>query len=102
MSTKLKIKQLEKKYKLIARQQGKTMVYHDITNDGRLLDKEDFIMTKEEVKQIAKEDAEVHKNDGILVFMLSYSEPKMKPNSATEPYHINSYKSEAWRKTDTV
>ena len=94
MSSKLKIKQLEKKYKQVTRNRDKVFVVRDITEDGRLLDKDAYIMTEEEVRQISKQDAEIHKQGGTVVLLTSYRDLKLKSNSATKPYYVNPYKGE--------
>ncbi len=91
MITRLKVYQLEKRFNSVQRGKG-PFVVRDITKDGRLLDKNDYVLTDQEVERIKKEDMEIHQKNGTVVLLLSYSKPKMKPGSATIPYHVNPYK----------
>lgn len=91
MITHTKVRQLEKRFIRSPNGTG-PFVVHDVTEDGRLLDKESFVMTDEEVKLVKEEDNEIDRLNGkiILVTQYSYPEtgPKLKSGSATVPYHV--------------
>ena len=87
MITLLKIKQLERKFAQSPKGES-FIVWHEISEDGRLLDKNGLVMTKEEVKVIEKEDQEVQKRGGNVWFEKSCYPPKLKKDSTTIPYFI--------------
>lgn len=91
MITHTKVRQLEKRLTGSPKGNG-PFVVRDITEDGRLLDKEDFVMTNEEVKRIKREDKEIDRLHGTIVLVTQYADPetglKFKHGSATTPYHV--------------
>lgn len=91
MITHAKVQQLEKRF-IRSPKGSRPFVVRDITEDGRLLDKEGYVMTNEEVKLIKKEDMEIDKLNGKIILVTQYSdpqtEPKLKPGSATVSYHV--------------
>lgn len=91
MITHTKVRQLEKRFIRSPKGRG-PFVVRDVTEDGRLLDKEDFVMTDQEVKLVKKEDEEIDRLNGKIIFLTQYSYPetgpKLKPGSATVPYHV--------------
>ena len=98
MITRMKVRQIEDRFTRSSKG-SRPIICHDITEDGRLLDKDDYVMTKQEVRLIEKEDEEIHKRGGIVFFLTSYCEPKFKTDSETVPYYVKPYKGEAPRKT---
>lgn len=92
MITSLKIHQLEKR--LNRSRKGHFIVWHELTEDGRLIDKNGFVMNKEEVWQIEKEDKLADEMGNRVFFEVSLNEPKLKQRSVTVPYWIDPYKGE--------
>lgn len=93
MITRSKLNQLEEKLAQINRKNDGGILWRDITEDGRLLDSNDYIMTDQEVKLIKQEDEEVKQRGYTIFCLLSYCEPKLKPKSSTTPYFVDTYKS---------
>ena len=84
MITRTKVKQLEKRYTRRAHADGKRIISCDVTEDGRLLDDEGYVMTDEEVKQFKAKNEETGVD--IVICERSYEEPKLKAGSTTVPY----------------
>jgi hypothetical protein len=99
MITRSKVSRLEEKFARMDRKQNGGIVVRDITEDGRLLDSNDYVMSEKEVELVKKEDKEMSERGKVIVCLLSYSEPKLKPDSATKPYHVDPYRGEAIRNT---
>lgn len=86
MTTHATIRRLERR--LIQSAKGKRfLIWRDITEDGRLLDANGFVVTEEEIRLIQKEDAEARERGGIVCCKVSYRKPKLKPKSTTVPYY---------------
>ena len=84
MITRSRIRQLERR--LLKTDKGEyLLIKHHISDDGRLLDKDGFVMTEEEVKQVAKEDQKTQERPRVMVFIKD-GDPKLKPGSTTIPY----------------
>lgn len=88
MITRSKINQLEGKFSRTQKGSG-SIVWHNISQDGRLLDENGFIMTNHEVKIIELADREVYARGGKVFFEQSCDEPKLKLHSTVTPYLQN-------------
>jgi len=85
MISRSKIRQLEEKFSKTRKGEG-FIVWHDITQDGRLLDDDGYVMNKEKVKLIEKIDQEAKEIGGKVFFEVSCAEPKIRGNSVITPY----------------
>lgn len=87
MTTHATIRRLE--LRLIQSAKGKrTLIWRDITQDGRLLDANGFVVTEEAMRLTQKGDAEARERGGIMCYKVSYRIPNLKPESATVPYYV--------------
>lgn len=86
MITRSKLNQLEEKLAKINRKNNGGVLWRDITEDGRLLDGDDYIMSDQEVKLIRQEDEKAKQQGYIIFCLLSLSDPKMRPDSSMIPY----------------
>lgn len=86
MITLTKIKQLESNFSKRQRK-FELIIWHDISKDGRLLDKDGYVMTTQESDSIEKSDREYREIGGKVFFEESCTDPKIKPNSTSNAYH---------------
>ena len=79
MTTLATIKQLEKRYDRLNNEDKRYIVVRHITQDDKLIDQEGYLLSKDEIKRIEKEDEELTNRRGMAVYLTSYSQPKIRP-----------------------
>lgn len=89
MITRGKLLSLEKKFMKSAKQTFGGLVIRKITQDGRLLGNDNYLLTRAQLKQIEIEDMEAKERGCTIVNLVSYDVPKLKLGSSKIPYcHI--------------
>ena len=80
MTTKAKVKQLEKKYNRITNKgKSQPMVVHKISFRGhKLIDENSYLLNRDEIKQIEEENKKIRDQGGLAVHLISYCEPKIR------------------------
>lgn len=78
MITKLKLKQLEKRYGQVIGKRRRLILRY-VSLDGRLLDKEGYLLTNEEIAQVKKENEEAAQVGNIIFTITQYDEPQIRP-----------------------
>jgi hypothetical protein len=91
MITKSKLHQLEKRFTKTRVGKG-YIVWHNVDEGGRLVDKDGYIMTNNEVEFIRKSDRVERENGGTVFCEILTYRAKLKPGSATIPYNKDLHK----------
>ncbi|OGY20798.1 MAG: hypothetical protein A3A65_01330 [Candidatus Chisholmbacteria bacterium RIFCSPLOWO2_01_FULL_49_14] len=78
MTTKVRLRQLESKFDKARNKDKYVEVVRHITQDGRLIDGEGYFLSEAEASQIEKENEEVSKNGGMVIYLTQFSEPQAR------------------------
>lgn len=82
MITRNRIISLEKRFLNNTRLNDGGIVIRSITQDGRLLDKDNYLLTSAEVKKIEKDNLKIKERGCTIVNLVSYEVSKVKPSSS--------------------
>lgn len=83
MTTRTKIIRLEKRFLSNAKLKEGGLVVRTITRDGRLLDKDGYLLSAAEIRKIQTDNLEAKERGCTVVNLVSYSTPKVKPANTT-------------------
>ena len=80
MTTKVKVKQLEKKYnRIIKKIKENPMVIRNFSFcSHRLVDKDGYLLNKNEIKQVQEDNEKVKNKNGLVVYLTTYFKPREK------------------------
>ena len=79
MTSKIRINQLEKKYYRISNiGMENVLVVRKITQGGRLMNEEGYLLNETETRKTKEEDEAIRNSKGTVVYLTSYSEPKIR------------------------
>lgn len=78
MTSKSKVKQLQKQYDRITNANDRPQLIRYITQDRRLIDKKGCLLNESETRKIEKENEEAMRNGSMIVYLTNFSTPQTR------------------------